>query len=244
MLTDWGGGAVQHPLPTNKAEPANQVSKDLKIASQSQQSVPTKKHHITSEIITKELQTISVNISNPVTQCNSQQANLMIHSPSPSEAPATPSKFSNISPIMLDEETQRKGQELQKVLQLFKQSTSEPLSVALLQTPQSKQTKTMDLAKGKKNKNQKSDEQELAQRKSPRLKEKNKEGKSTTKLAHDLIVKKCGIINEDDTKDDLTLQQYLDLYKKPLSEPEMEAILELIEVAKEKKKKKHLLKKE
>jgi hypothetical protein len=40
------------------------------------------------------------------------------------------------------------------------------------------------------------------------------------------------------------LQQYLDLYKKPLSEPEIEAILELTEVAKEKKKKKRLNEKE
>jgi hypothetical protein len=52
------------------------------------------------------------------------------------------------------------------------------------------------------------------------------------------------MISEDDTMDDLTLQQYLDLFKKPLSEPEMEAILELTDLVKEKKKKKRLPKKE
>jgi ABC-type transport system involved in cytochrome bd biosynthesis fused ATPase/permease subunit len=79
--------------------------------------------------------------------------------------------------------------------------------------------------------------QELIQRKSPRLKEKNREGKIITKLAQDLIAKKCGIISEEGNLEDLTLQQYLDLYKKPLSEPEMEAIMELTKVAKEMKKK-------
>jgi hypothetical protein len=84
--------------------------------------------------------------------------------------------------------------------------------------------------------------QEQIQRKSPRLQEKNREGKTITKLAHDLM-EKCHIISEEGTLEDLTLQLYLDLYKKPLFEPEMEAILELAEVTKEKKKKR-LLKKD
>jgi hypothetical protein len=82
--------------------------------------------------------------------------------------------------------------------------------------------------------------QEMIQRKSPMLKGNNREGKTITMLAQDLIAKKCGVISEEGTLEYLTLQQYLDLYKKPLSEPEMEAILELTEVAKEKKKKKRL----
>jgi hypothetical protein len=40
------------------------------------------------------------------------------------EANTTPSELSNISPTLLDPETQQKGLEAQKVLQLFKQSTS------------------------------------------------------------------------------------------------------------------------
>jgi hypothetical protein len=42
----------------------------------------------------------------------------------------------------------------------------------------------------------------------------------------------------------MTLQQYLDLYKEPLSEDAMQAIIKLTEVAQEKQKKKAKGKKE
>jgi hypothetical protein len=72
-------------------------------------------------------------------------------------------------------------------------------------------------------------EEEFGQRKSPRLKEKNNGGKTIVKLAQDLIAKKCGIIKEDET---------LDMYKKPLTEQTMDAIIKLTKVTDEKKKKK------
>jgi hypothetical protein len=63
-------------------------------------------------------------------------------------------------------------------------------------------------------------------------------------LAQDLVAKKWGIVQEEKTLDDMTLKQYLDMYKKPLNEDSMEAILKLTEVAAEKRKKKNKDKKE
>jgi hypothetical protein len=111
----------------------------------------------------------------------------------------TPSELNNIIPTLLDQETQQKGLELQKVLQLFKQSTSGPLSNALFQTPQSKIIKSKEQSQQSveqepcQRKKQKQSKniivQEQIQRKSPRLQEKNREGKTITKLAHDLMEK-------------------------------------------------------
>jgi hypothetical protein len=67
--------------------------------------------------------------------------------------------------------------------------------------------------------------------------EKNKTGRSIMSLAQDLIAKKCG-----EASDNMTLQQYLDMYKQPLTDQAMEAILKLTEVVESKKKKKKLLK--
>jgi hypothetical protein len=58
------------------------------------------------------------------------------------------------------------------------------------------------------------------------------------KLAQDLLAKKCGIIEEEENLDAMTLQQYLDVYKKPLTEESVEAIHKLTEIAVENKKKK------
>jgi hypothetical protein len=62
-------------------------------------------------------------------------------------------------------------------------------------------------------------------------------------LAQDLIAKKCGILQNEDSLEDQTLQQYLDMYKKPLPDSSMQAILNLSEVASESKKKRRKVKK-
>jgi hypothetical protein len=80
-------------------------------------------------------------------------------------------------------------------------------------------------------------------RKSPRFNQKNTKGKSMTKLAQDLVAKKCGIMREEESLDKLTLQHYLDLYKQPLLDQSMEVILKLTEVAAQKEKKKKKLRK-
>jgi hypothetical protein len=76
------------------------------------------------------------------------------------------------------------------------------------------------------------------QRKSPRLKAKENSDKSMIKLAQHLIAKKCGIIEEDENLDAITMQHYLDVYRKPLTDDSLEAIHKLTEIAVEKKKKK------
>jgi hypothetical protein len=58
------------------------------------------------------------------------------------------------------------------------------------------------------------------------------------KLAQDLVAEKCGILQEERSLDAMMLQQYLDLYKQPMSEQSLEAIQKLTKVAVEKKKKK------
>jgi ribulose 1,5-bisphosphate carboxylase large subunit-like protein len=69
------------------------------------------------------------------------------------------------------------------------------------------------------------------QRKSPRIEEKNNNGKTIIKLAQDLVAKKCDIIKDDEVLDNTTLQQYLDMYNQPLTKHTMEAIIKLTQVA-------------
>jgi hypothetical protein len=52
------------------------------------------------------------------------------------------------------------------------------------------------------------------------------------------VAKKCGVVPEEETLDNVSLKQYLDMHKESLTENAMEAIIKLTEVAEEKKKKK------
>jgi hypothetical protein len=70
-----------------------------------------------------------------------------------------------------------------------------------------------------------------------RLKKKNTNGKTIIHLAQNLVAKKCGLIQEDEALDKMTLQSYLDLYMQPLSEESNQAILKLTEVVVDKAKK-------
>jgi hypothetical protein len=122
---------------------------------------------------------------------------------------------------------------LHELLRLFKQTTSTPLSGYVMQTPQHKLPTVQESKMLKVH-------EEVTVRKSPRLQKKNSSGKAITKLAQDLLAMKWGVLEEDETLDNLTLQQYLDMYKQPLTDQSMEAILQLTDVAvqKEKKRKK------
>jgi hypothetical protein len=53
-----------------------------------------------------------------------------------------------------------------------------------------------------------------------------------------VVARKCGIVGEDEELDKMTLRHYLNSYKSPLSEEEMEAIKKLSEITEEKKIKK------
>jgi hypothetical protein len=83
-----------------------------------------------------------------------------------------------------------------------------------------------------------------SRRKSPRVSAKNSKGKSILRLAQDLVAKKCGVIQEDKVLDNMALQQYMDMYKAPLTDSSMQAILKLTEIAEEKQNKKDKGKKE
>jgi 2-phospho-L-lactate transferase/gluconeogenesis factor (CofD/UPF0052 family) len=67
---------------------------------------------------------------------------------------------------------------------------------------------------------------------------KNSAGKTMIKRAHELIAKNCGFLEEGKELDNMTLQQYLNMYKNSLSEETMEVIIKLTQVTEEKKKSK------
>jgi hypothetical protein len=62
--------------------------------------------------------------------------------------------------------------------------------------------------------------------------------KSATKLAQEMIAKKWGMLDTDKDLEDITLQQYIDIYRKPLSKTAIQAVKELIEMNVMMKKKK------
>lgn len=112
------------------------------------------------------------------------------------------------SPQQMDPQLQEQGRDLHEVLQLFKATTTAPLSSFVLDTPNYKTKSTLDegdveLLNSKK------------PRQSPRLKKKTTKGKSIIKSAQELVAKKCGILQEEEALENLTLQQYLDMYKQP-----------------------------
>jgi hypothetical protein len=108
---------------------------------------------------------------------------------------STPAQ-ANISLVAMDPGTLEKGRNLHEVLQLFKQSTTTPLSSSILQTPKHKNKITSSHTPGG---------SKETPRKSPRLQAKNSSEKSMVKLAQDPIAKKCGIIEEKENLDAMTL---------------------------------------
>jgi hypothetical protein len=115
---------------------------------------------------------------------------------------------------------------------LFK-TNSVPHSSFILQTPKYKKTETDSQLK--------QPPTHLKQKKPgkiPRLLQQNTKGKSVLKKAQELIARKCGIVEEDKELDNTTLQQYVEMYKQPLSKESMQAIVDLTEVINARKKKK------
>jgi hypothetical protein len=80
------------------------------------------------------------------------------------------------------------------------------------------------------------DKKKRSTRCSPRIQSKIK--KPAIKLAQEVLAKKWGILNVEKEIEGLSLQQYLNIYKKPLSQPAIVAVKKLTEVAQMKKKKK------
>lgn len=54
-------------------------------------------------------------------------------------------------------------------------------------------------------------------------------------MAQEVIAKKCGIVDEAHHLDTMTLQQYINLYKQPMTESSMKAIEKLSEITTKKK---------
>jgi hypothetical protein len=115
--------------------------------------------------------------------------------------------------VTLDHATQEKGKQLHEVMRMFKQTTTLPLSSFLLHTPHKNTVSTVPPLPN--------DPSQTINRARPSLKAKKDSGKSITRSAQDLVAKKCGVIQQEDSLDDMTLQEYLQLYKHPLSESDM-----------------------
>jgi hypothetical protein len=92
-------------------------------------------------------------------------------------------------------------------MRLFRESTTQPLSDSVLQTPLHK-PKPPSAAAASRAANL------VSPRESPRLKAKLTKEKYISKLAQDLVAKKCGVIQQDQLLDDMTLNEYIQLYKK------------------------------
>lgn len=141
-----------------------------------------------------------------------------------------------VSPERMTLEAQAEGQELQELLRIFKQSTAQPILGAILQTPTHKtSTIGMDTLAHKPDEQIEKNEKVLMNRQSPKLKEKSNKNKPVLQMAQELVAKKCGAIKENQKVDNMTLQQYINLYRHPLSKGSVQAILRLTEVAAKKK---------
>lgn len=113
-------------------------------------------------------------------------------------------------------------------MKAFKEDVTQPLQPSLLNNPSSKKELVTENNK----------QTEVPTRSSPRLKNKMKKPKPAIKMAQEVLARKWGMLKNEEEMDNLTLQQYLDIYRKPLSCSAMAAIKTLSEVAELKKVKK------
>lgn len=116
----------------------------------------------------------------------------------------------------------------------LKQSVISPISPPILKTPAHKSTNNETTS----NENRSPNMVSPGNRSSPRLPGKPKKQISVVKMAQQVLAKKWGVLEEDEELENDKIKKYLDIYKKPLSEPEMEAIRTLSEVVEMKKKRK------
>jgi hypothetical protein len=82
---------------------------------------------------------------------------------------------------------------------LFKEANTEPLAACILPTPKHK-TKQTDKQAPTLVSNQ------AEHRKSPKLQNKGSKSKTMIKMAQELVEKKCGILNDKEDLDNITLQ--------------------------------------
>jgi hypothetical protein len=101
--------------------------------------------------------------------------------PMPNDAVPSPQQTTSL--MEMDPSTREKGRELQEMLRLFKETTTQPLTGFVLQTPTHKAGAPSAATTTKEK-----------PRESPRLKAKLASDKSITRLAQDLVAKKCGAI--------------------------------------------------
>jgi hypothetical protein len=91
----------------------------------------------------------------------------------------------------------------------LRNANTEPLSSFGLPTPHHKRKITVEPDGEEAN-------QQNKVKKSAKMKEKNSKNMSINKLAQEVLAQNCGIIREDEDLDDMTLQQYIDMYEHPL----------------------------
>jgi hypothetical protein len=127
------------------------------------------------------------------------------------------------------------SQETPDTLASFERATTRPLTPPLLQLPPSTRTdevvKQIEQPKNK-------ERSKSATRSSPRFKNNAKKRKPAIQLAQEMLAKKWAILDVEKEMEDLTLQQYINIYRKSLSQATIMAVRKLMEVAKMKKKKK------
>jgi hypothetical protein len=117
----------------------------------------------------------------------------------------------------------------------FEQAVTNNLAPTLLQLPNHVVT---DAANPQMKKAVKNSKPQLPTRSSPRFKNKDKKRKPAVQLAQEMLAKKWGLLEADKRMEEITLQQYVDTYRQPLSQSAMAAVRKLTELAELKKKRK------
>jgi hypothetical protein len=117
----------------------------------------------------------------------------------------------------------------------LKQKIVQPLHSPLLELPSPSNPAISEVITQDTTLVSKEDKRKTVTRRSPRIQSKIKK-KPAIKLAQEVLAKKWGILDVEKEIEELTLQQYMDIYKRLLSQPAILAVKKLTEVAEMKKK--------
>jgi hypothetical protein len=241
-------------LPGNAAKTQHHGSSVFSVQTQDRSGVLSWEWPKASAISIQEAQG-----KNDAVARGSMQREEAFHAPAGDDAPSQPGgEDSSFSLHQIDEVVKAQGKDLMELLPLFRNSTAEPPSSFLLQTPKHKGGVNSELLHSLASRSEQlqsnisqqvNNPGSLVKRQSPRLKAKSEKIKPVIKLAQELVAKKWGILEEEKEMDNMTLQQYIDMYKQPLNEDALDAIQALTKVAddvnsKKKKKKDKKNKKE
>jgi hypothetical protein len=120
----------------------------------------------------------------------------------------------------------------------FKQAVTQPLHTPMPKLSESSLQQAIEKGRQKPQKGREENMVTSNTSCSPRIQNKMKKCKSSIKLAQKVLARKWAILDVDKELEELTLQQYINIYIKTLPQPAIMAVKKLTEVANMKNKKK------